>query len=356
MFGGISHKIASRKTSSYTGGGTVQKLKFVALAHANSPFITVYEWTGSGFGAKVSNPATLPPAQCNDVKFTSNGDAIIIAHNNSPYISAYGWSNGGFGTKFNDPATLPAGNAKTVKVRSGNNAIILAHTTSPWISGYPWSSSSGFGTKYTDPAVVPSLSTVGDVDFDADGDRVVYTRSQAAAAYFVSFNVSTGFGSGTFVSITGGWTLKFSPNNTAIAITNNYAISMSAFVYTPSTNSIGSTRYDPAVRPGFYPVTFAWSSNSNSVVACGPSSELGAWPWNSPGFGTKFSAPSPAPGGTVVGAAFTSDDSHVAIAHGNSPYLSVYQWSNSTGFGTKVSDPSSLPAGAGQRVAFIDMP
>lgn len=353
MYGGVSQKIASRKASAYTGGGTVQKLKFLALAHATSPFITVYYWDG-GFGAKVSNPATLPPAQCNDVSFTSNGDAIIMTHNNSPYISAYPWSNSGFGTKFSDPATLATGDAQVIRIRSGNGAVMFAHSNSPFVSAYPWSTS-GFGTKYSNPGTLPN-GYYGDCAFDNDGDRAFVIKGQAQGNLSYSFSTSTGFGSdtGQFALLAQG--VSFAPNGTAFAITNHYGFSFAAYAYNSSTNTTGDTRYQPASAPSFFPKSSTWSNNSNAIVACGPSSEVNAYPWNNPGFGTKFSAPSPAPGGTVSRAAFTPDDAYIAIAHGNSPYVSVYAWSNSTGFGTKVSDPTSLPAGAGQGVAFIHMP
>ena len=41
---------------------------------------------------------------------------------------------------------------------------------------------------------------------------------------------------------------------------------------------------------------------------------------------------------------------NIAVAHGTSPFISVYPWGS--GFGTKYSDPSTLPAGTGRGVAF----
>ena len=32
----------------------------IAVAHEVTPFITAYPWSGSGFGTKYSNPATVP--------------------------------------------------------------------------------------------------------------------------------------------------------------------------------------------------------------------------------------------------------------------------------------------------------
>ena len=42
----------------------------IAVAHGNSPFVSVYPWSSSsGFGAKYANPATLPPTTAYGVAF-----------------------------------------------------------------------------------------------------------------------------------------------------------------------------------------------------------------------------------------------------------------------------------------------
>jgi hypothetical protein len=81
----------------------------IAIGHATSPFVTAYPWSGSGFGTKFTDPATLPPNSGFGVAFNSTGDAIAVASFGTPYVLAYPWSGSGFGTKFADPATLPTG-------------------------------------------------------------------------------------------------------------------------------------------------------------------------------------------------------------------------------------------------------
>jgi hypothetical protein len=79
-----------------------------------TPFITAYPWSGSGFGTKFANPATLPASFGMDTAFSPSGDAIAVAHHGSPFVTAYPWSGSGFGTKFANPATLPTGNGSGV--------------------------------------------------------------------------------------------------------------------------------------------------------------------------------------------------------------------------------------------------
>ena len=45
--------LAAKKDSAPTA-------KYIAVAHSNSPYITAYPWSSSGFGTKFSNPGTLP--------------------------------------------------------------------------------------------------------------------------------------------------------------------------------------------------------------------------------------------------------------------------------------------------------
>ena len=79
----------------------------LAVAHAASPSVTAYPWSGSGFGTKFTNPATLPASTGYGVAFSPAGNAIAVAHSTTPFVTAYPWSGSGFGTKFTNPATLP---------------------------------------------------------------------------------------------------------------------------------------------------------------------------------------------------------------------------------------------------------
>jgi hypothetical protein len=74
------------------------------VSHPTSPYITVYPWSGSGFGTKFANSGTAIPDNGNGVAFSPSDDAIATAHDASPFVTAYRWSNSGFGTKYNNPS------------------------------------------------------------------------------------------------------------------------------------------------------------------------------------------------------------------------------------------------------------
>ena len=74
------------------------------------------------------------------------------------------------------------------------------------------------------------------------------------------------------------------------------------------------------------------------AVAHGSSPYITVYPFDN-GFGTKISDPSTLPAGNGQAVAFSPNKKYIAVTHSSSPYVSVYNWSNN-GFGAKVSDPS----------------
>lgn len=130
----------------------------VAIAHATTPFVTVYAWSGSGFGTKFANPATLPVSTGFGVAFSPLGDAIAVVNGGSPAVTVYPWSGSGFGTKYSNPATLPAGSYSCAFSPNGDTLAVADVITSPYIRAYPWSSATGFGTIYANPATLPTAA------------------------------------------------------------------------------------------------------------------------------------------------------------------------------------------------------
>ena len=65
----------------------------IGLALNSSPNISVYNFL-NGFGAKYSDPATLPPSTSTGITFKPQGDVIAVANAASPFIVAYPWSPG----------------------------------------------------------------------------------------------------------------------------------------------------------------------------------------------------------------------------------------------------------------------
>ena len=108
----------------------VSASRAIAVAHSMSPFITAYSWSSSGFGAKYTNPGTLPASTGRSVAFSPDGTAMAVGHDTTPFVTAYPWSGSGFGTKYTNPATLPTDTGFGIAFNPAGSAIAVAHATS----------------------------------------------------------------------------------------------------------------------------------------------------------------------------------------------------------------------------------
>ena len=79
--------------------------KFLAVAHAATPFVTVYGQDSDTF-TKLTNPSVLPPSIGIAVAFSADGTYMAVAHVGSPFITIYKRSGDTF-TKLADPSVLP---------------------------------------------------------------------------------------------------------------------------------------------------------------------------------------------------------------------------------------------------------
>jgi hypothetical protein len=118
--------------------------RYIAVAHAGSPFITVYKATvGSSTLTKLTNPATLPTGIAYGCAWNRAGTVLAVRHATSPFLSVYTRS-GDTLTKVADPATLPVapdtGNQTTNKRLSWNASgdRLMLTGTSGTTQVYSW--------------------------------------------------------------------------------------------------------------------------------------------------------------------------------------------------------------------------
>ena len=149
---GGSDTTGSGKSIEVTPDGTG-----VVMTQQSTPFIHGYAWSSSGWGSKVSDPATLPGGATTGVVFNSTGTVVISGISVSPRIIAYPWSSSGFGTKYANPGTLPGSTGYRPVFNSNDTEIVMGIDSAPRIYAISWSG--GFGTKRSDPAVLPPNSS-----------------------------------------------------------------------------------------------------------------------------------------------------------------------------------------------------
>ena len=101
---------------------------------------------------KLDNPATLPTGAGQDAKFSPDDTYLAVAHATSPFITIYK-RNGDTFTKLDNPANLPTGTAHWVGWSYDNTYLAVGHSTSPYITIYK--RSGDVFTKLANPADLP---------------------------------------------------------------------------------------------------------------------------------------------------------------------------------------------------------
>jgi len=342
---------ATKWMANYLDQTSATSLYSIAFGASSSPFVLAYTWSGSGFGTKYANPATLPTGSGSGIAFSPASDAIAMAHGTSPFVSAYPWSGSGFGTKYANPATLPNGNGQGIAFSPASDAIAVAHNNPPTVSAYPWSGS-GFGTRYSDPATPPTGEGYG-VAFSPAGNAiaVAHTSSPFVSAYpWSGSGFGTKYANPATLPTGSGNGIAFSPASDAIAMAHGTSPFVSAYPWSGS--GFGTKYADPATLPTGAGSSVAFSPAGDAIaVAHTTSPFVSAYPWSGSGFGTKYTNPATLPTGNGIGVAFSPAGDAIAVAHTSSPFVSAYPWSGS-GFGTKYANPVTLPVGSGRGVAF----
>jgi WD40 repeat protein len=105
---------------------------YLAVAHANSPFITVYERDGDSF-TKLSALEALPGVGFG-CAFSPDGTYLAVAHLNSPYVTVYKRDGDSF-TKLPALAALP-NTGQGCAFSLDGTYLAVAHENSPRITVY----------------------------------------------------------------------------------------------------------------------------------------------------------------------------------------------------------------------------
>jgi len=275
--------------------------QYIATGHSSSPYVSVYNWD-NGFGSKFADPGTTPGQTVNSVAFASNSAYIATAHDitSSVQITVYGWSGSGFGTRYTN--TSLGGDGQAVAFGSGNAAIFLGGDSSPRVAAWAWSGS-GFGTRYSNPSTLPPASV--------NGIAVSPASDYVAVAHFTSpffsvypWNLSTGFGTRLTppavdpVPLTGNG-IDFHPTQSVIAIAHNASPYITIYSFTPSTWSKFS---NPGTLPTGEATGVKFSPDGENVAVTHLfSPHISVYPWSVSGFGTKYANPGTSLTGTARG-------------------------------------------------------
>ena len=329
---------------------------FVAVGHNTSPFVTAYPWTASGgFGTKYANPVSLPAGDVMAIAAHPSGKAIAIAHANSPFFTVYEFSAGGFGAKYSSPALLPVTTGTDI-AWSPDGSWLAVFDVNGTLRIYPFSLVTGIGAQVSSTAFGGGYGAAHDsLSFSPNAD---YLSLEINASPFFSifpFNNSNGALSSALsgpVTPPNGsvYGIKWAPSQGAIAIANSHATATLAGY--PFNGSIGTRFTNPSGAPTNTAYSLAFSPQGTFVVIGSSDTPfLHAYPWNdATGFGTKLSSPSPLPVDAAGHVVFSKTGDALFYTMAVSPYIVALAWNN--GFGAKYSNPAFLPTGNANSVTF----
>ncbi len=144
-------------------GVGVEYDKYLAVAHATTPFVTTYSVDVDDF-TKLANPSVLPAGTGRSVAFSPDGTHMAVTNDRSPFITIYKREGDTF-TKLANPSVLPTNNGQGVAFSPDGTHMAVSHWTSPFITIYKRE-----GDTFTkaDPSVLPTGNGQG-VAFSPDG-------------------------------------------------------------------------------------------------------------------------------------------------------------------------------------------
>ena len=188
----------TRYNSAGGSATTVRDLATTGTVIANgkdgTPFIEAYPWNSGSFGAKYTNPATLPTDSSYSVDFNPAGTAIVRGGGSAtPRVTAYAWSSG-FGTKYADPTTASTSTCAGVDFHPSGN-FVAANYINDTAKLEVWNWSNGFGTKVANPATLPSWNQItAGLTFNTAGTALAVPNTSFPYVYVYAFSTSSGFG------------------------------------------------------------------------------------------------------------------------------------------------------------------
>lgn len=287
-------------TGAGAGAGWSPDGKYLAVAHASSPYLTIYKRSGDTF-TKLSDPATLPASNGTGISWSPDGRYLAVTHLTSPYVMVYKRAGDVF-TKLANPTTLPAGNATSVAWSSNGAYLAVGFSTTPYLCIYSLASDV---LTYLAPTTF-SNSAVNALIWDGLNRLIVgHTSSPYLSIYSVAVATSTFQLAAT------------QPSDKPSAKVNGLAM-------TPDGKFVAAA-YEAT------PFVFLYSSDGAGTY-------------------TKLTAVDVIPPGNGTSCRWSPDGRYLTVGHALTPFFSVYKRRGNLLF--KVPDLSSLPPSTVNAVAW----
>jgi hypothetical protein len=255
----------------------------LAVGSQSTPFIHFYD-----NGAKLSNPATLPSSNVNDLAWSSDGAYCAIATGVSPYVAIYTRSGSTYSKLASPLNILPTSQATGVAFSDDGIYLAAACVSTPYMVWYKRSGATF--TKLTNPASIPT--------------------AQASNC-------------------------AWSPSGAYLAVT--YSASPYLKIYKRTGDTLSATGVTSPTIAGTSSLGVSWSADGNYLAVCSDASPYLTVLKRSGDTFTKIANPASLPSSTCISVSFSGSD---RIAVTNAPFLAVRIYS-------LVADVLTLVSGTG---------
>ena len=193
-------------------------MNYLAVAHMNEPFVTIYKRSGDMF-TKLANPSVLPAGNGFGAAFSPDGAYLAVAHDVSPYVTIYKHDGDKF-AKLANPDVLPISVGRKVRfvtTAGGTTYMAVAHKRYPYITIYKRNGDTF--TKLADPEVLPTGYGYG-ASFSPDGIYLVIAHDKApfVTIYYRSGDTFTKLANPDILPTNVGCGPSFTPDGTYLAV------------------------------------------------------------------------------------------------------------------------------------------
>jgi hypothetical protein len=310
-----------------------------------SLFVSMYPWTTSGFGAKYAEPEILPPAVPSSMASTPSGKSVAVGWQEVsgalPFVNVYQWSESGFGAKFSDPSTsLLGGFGLTFNPDSSVIAISMANTF-PRIAAYEWSDITGWGTRFSALGFdLVGLPYPG--KFSSDGASLLFPHgSSPFITAFPWFNSGPGtkFANPSTLPTNVCASLSLNASQNKVAVSQRSSPYMHEYEYS-SSSGWGVKSSNPSSPLTSISEAVSYHPTDDAYVVFGQSSS--PWVVVYQNYSVRLSNPAQLPFGTIKSITFSKDGNTLFLSNltnSSTPSgLLAYEWNN--GIGVRYMDPA----------------
>lgn len=168
---------------------------------STSPYVSIRGFNATSgviASAPISNPSTLPTSGGTwyQAKFSPSGKHVAMGGNISPYLEMWSFdaTAGAWGAKFSNPATLPTGQSSGVVLLDDFVVTQNQNAATSALEGYPYTASA-FGTKVTNSAAGTYSSVIGRPALNQLKTHIFTSNTSGAATSLDAFPfTAAGFG------------------------------------------------------------------------------------------------------------------------------------------------------------------